>query len=203
MKVGMQKWSARTAIIGVMLGALGGAAEAAVRIEGKVEIGGGAVAGSTVSLWAASADAPARLAQVKTDADGGFVVSVGDAERRVEPLSRRQRRHAGGQQGRRRQQGDRPPGGARERPAAQSRGQRTDHGRVGVHQRPVHQGRVDLRQSARTEDRRRQCAEPRRSRDRRMGQGAARSAQQHAEHDAREPGHARLAHHRVRAGEQR
>ena len=76
MKVGMQKWSARTAMIVVMLGALGGAAEAAVRIEGKVEIGGGAVAGSTVSLWAASADAPARLAQVTTDADGGFVVSV-------------------------------------------------------------------------------------------------------------------------------
>ena len=51
-------------------------AEAAVRIEGKVEIGGGAVAGSTVSLWAASADAPSRLTQVTTDADGGFVVSV-------------------------------------------------------------------------------------------------------------------------------
>jgi hypothetical protein len=29
-----------------------------------------------VSLWAASADAPARLAQVQTDADGRFVVSV-------------------------------------------------------------------------------------------------------------------------------
>ena len=51
-------------------------AAAAVRIEGQVQIGGGALAGSTVSLWAASANAPARLAQVQTDADGRFVVSV-------------------------------------------------------------------------------------------------------------------------------
>jgi hypothetical protein len=51
-------------------------AAAAVRIEGQVQIGGGAVAGSTVSLWAASADAPARLAQAQTDALGRFVVSV-------------------------------------------------------------------------------------------------------------------------------
>ena len=64
------------------LGALGflavaaGAAEAAVRIDGQVQIGGGAVTGSTVSLWAASADVPTRLAQVQTDADGRFAVSV-------------------------------------------------------------------------------------------------------------------------------
>jgi hypothetical protein len=51
-------------------------AQAATRIEGQVQIGGGALAGSTVSLWAASADAPARLAQVQSDADGRFVVSV-------------------------------------------------------------------------------------------------------------------------------
>ena len=52
------------------------AANAAIRIEGLVQIGGGAVAGSTVSLWAASADAPARLAQVTADDEGRFVVSV-------------------------------------------------------------------------------------------------------------------------------
>ncbi len=39
---------------------------------------------------------------------------------------------------------------------------------------------VDFRQSAGTQDRRRECAEPRRSGDRRMGQGASRSDQQHA-----------------------
>jgi hypothetical protein len=53
-----------------------GAADAAVRIEGQVRIGGGPVAGSTVTLWAASVDAPARLAHVQTDADGQFVVSA-------------------------------------------------------------------------------------------------------------------------------
>jgi hypothetical protein len=51
-------------------------AEAALRIQGQVEAGHGAVAGSTVSLWAAGADAPVRLAQTQTDAGGQFVVSV-------------------------------------------------------------------------------------------------------------------------------
>ena len=55
---------------------LAGSAAAAVRIEGQVQAGSGAVSGSTVSLWAASADAPRRLAQAQTDADGRFVVSV-------------------------------------------------------------------------------------------------------------------------------
>jgi hypothetical protein len=59
-----------------LLGWASGPAAAALRIEGHVQVGGGAVAGSTVSLWAASADAPARLAQAQTDADGRFVVSV-------------------------------------------------------------------------------------------------------------------------------
>ena len=59
-----------------LLGWVSGPAAAALRIEGQVQAGGGAVAGSTVSLWAASAGAPARLAQAQTDADGRFVVSV-------------------------------------------------------------------------------------------------------------------------------
>src|SRR5271154_5245525 len=53
-----------------------GQATAAVRIEGQVEAGGGAVAKSTVTLWAASANAPARLAQTETGADGGYIISV-------------------------------------------------------------------------------------------------------------------------------
>ena len=75
----MQKWVGRCALTLAVLGPLGfasGAADAAVRIEGQVQIGGGAVAGSKVSLWAASADAPARLAQVQADADGRFAISV-------------------------------------------------------------------------------------------------------------------------------
>jgi len=59
-----------------LLGWVSSLAEAAMRIEGQVQAGGAAVAGSTVSLWAASADAPARLAQAQTNADGNFVVSV-------------------------------------------------------------------------------------------------------------------------------
>ena len=59
-----------------LLGWASGPAAAAVRIEGRVLAGGGGVAGSAVTLWAASADAPARLAEVSTDADGKFVVSV-------------------------------------------------------------------------------------------------------------------------------
>src|SRR5271169_3637116 len=53
-----------------------GQATAAVRIEGQVEAGGGAVAKSTVTLWAASANAPARLAQTETGADGRYIISV-------------------------------------------------------------------------------------------------------------------------------
>jgi hypothetical protein len=59
-----------------LLGWVASPAEAAVQIEGQVQAGRGAVAGSTVSLWAASASAPARLAQATTGADGSFVVSA-------------------------------------------------------------------------------------------------------------------------------
>ena len=53
-----------------------GPAAAAVRIEGQVQGGGGPIAKSTVTLWAASANAPAQLAQVKTDANGGFEIAA-------------------------------------------------------------------------------------------------------------------------------
>ena len=51
-------------------------AVAAVHIEGQVQGGGGPIANSTVTLWAASANAPSQLAQVKTDANGQFEISV-------------------------------------------------------------------------------------------------------------------------------
>ena len=50
------------------------AANAAVHIEGHVQAGGGAVAGSTVTLWAGSAGDPQELAQAKTDGDGHFEI---------------------------------------------------------------------------------------------------------------------------------
>src|SRR5215813_4621531 len=50
-------------------------ASAAVRIEGQVQAGGGAVANSTVTLWAASAGEPRQLAQTTTNSDGRFELS--------------------------------------------------------------------------------------------------------------------------------
>src|SRR6516165_921895 len=45
---------------------------AAVRIEGQVQAGGGPLAGSTVTLWAASTGEPRQLAQARTNDDGRF-----------------------------------------------------------------------------------------------------------------------------------
>ncbi len=59
----------------VLIGAAVAPAAAAVRIEGRVDAGGGPVASSTVTLWAASAGEPKQLAQAKTADDGSFVVS--------------------------------------------------------------------------------------------------------------------------------
>src|SRR5262249_51008847 len=47
-------------------------ATAAVRIEGQVQAGGGPLANSTVTLWAASAGEPRQLAQARTNNDGRF-----------------------------------------------------------------------------------------------------------------------------------
>src|SRR5215831_159192 len=51
-------------------------AAAAIRIEGQVQGGGGPIANSTVTLWSAGANAPSQLAQVQTDPNGGFEISV-------------------------------------------------------------------------------------------------------------------------------
>jgi hypothetical protein len=45
---------------------------AAVRIEGQVQAGGGPLASSTVTLWAAGAGDPKQLAQTKSGGDGRF-----------------------------------------------------------------------------------------------------------------------------------
>lgn len=50
-------------------------ASAAVRIEGQVQAGGGALAGSTVRLYAAGADAPTRLGEAQTEGNGHLVLS--------------------------------------------------------------------------------------------------------------------------------
>src|SRR5262249_61849547 len=63
---------------------------AAVSIDGRVQAAGGAVAGSTVTLWAASAGEPRQLAQVRTGADRRFslrtnVTPGGDSSLHVVP----------------------------------------------------------------------------------------------------------------------
>ena len=57
-------------------------AMAAVQIEAQVQAGGGPVAKSTVTLWAASAAAPRQLAQAQTGIDGRFVVSIDETPSR-------------------------------------------------------------------------------------------------------------------------
>ena len=55
-----------------LLGSMCGPASAAVHIEGQVQAGGGPVANSIVTLWAASAGDPKQLAQAQTGGDGHF-----------------------------------------------------------------------------------------------------------------------------------
>src|SRR5262249_20672297 len=55
-----------------MLGYACGPTDAAVRIEGQVQAGGGPIANSTVTLWGASAGEPRQLAQTRTNNDGRF-----------------------------------------------------------------------------------------------------------------------------------
>jgi streptogramin lyase len=52
-----------------------GPAVAADSLRGQVLGGGAPIANSTVTLWAASADAPKQLAQARTGADGRFALS--------------------------------------------------------------------------------------------------------------------------------
>jgi hypothetical protein len=67
----------RIAVMLLMVGLLGlvcGPTAAAVQIEGQVQVGGGPLASSTVTLWAASASDPKQLAQTQTGSNGDFVI---------------------------------------------------------------------------------------------------------------------------------
>ena len=66
---------AQIAMVLFTIGLLGYACSpvaAAERIEGRVDLGGGPLSQSTVTLWAASANEPKQLAQTKTSSDGRF-----------------------------------------------------------------------------------------------------------------------------------
>src|SRR6516164_5487129 len=49
-----------------------------VRVEGQVQAGGGPLASSTVTLWAASASEPKQLVQTKSGSDGRFELRTAD-----------------------------------------------------------------------------------------------------------------------------
>jgi hypothetical protein len=55
-----------------LIGYACGTAAAEVRIAGQAQVGGGPLASSTVTLWAASAGEPKQLAQAKSGSDGRF-----------------------------------------------------------------------------------------------------------------------------------
>src|SRR6516225_1781337 len=52
--------------------------QSGVRVEGQVQAGGGPLASSTVTLWAASAGEPKQLAQTKSGSDGRFELRTAD-----------------------------------------------------------------------------------------------------------------------------
>ena len=54
-------------------------AQAAVHIDGRVEIAHAPVAGSRVTLWSASAGAPARIGEAMSGPGGGFAIDAADA----------------------------------------------------------------------------------------------------------------------------
>src|SRR5262249_7676148 len=56
---------------GLLIGP-GGAARAAVRIEGEVQAGGRPLGNSTVTLWAGRSGDPRQRAKAKTASDGSF-----------------------------------------------------------------------------------------------------------------------------------
>jgi hypothetical protein len=65
-------------LTGGMLGWTWSPATAAVLIEGEVQTGGGPLASSTVTLWAAGDGAPKQLAQAKSGSDGRFELRSAD-----------------------------------------------------------------------------------------------------------------------------
>ena len=181
--------NAKALIIAVLLtaGLLGGAcgpAAAAVRIEGQVQGGGGPIANSTVTLWAASANAPSQLAQVKTDANGGFEISVEQSPGNDTILYLVAK---GGEptvnKARRRQSRDRADDGAGQQAPGEGHHQRDDDRGVGVDPRAVPRRHRDQGSRAQPAHRRGQRAQLRRSRNRRLGRRNSGPAQQRPDAD--------------------
>ena len=163
-----------TTLLSVGLFGWASSANAALRIEGQVQVGHGPLAMSTVTLWAANPASPERVGQAVTGADGGFVITaettpvgspiyylvanggmptkgkVGDNNPTIALLS---------------VLGNKPP-------AKVVVNELTTVASAFTAARFIN-GRIDLRESTRPSDRSRKRSEPGGSRDRQMGQGAA------------------------------
>ena len=70
----MKRWT-----VAVLTSLLAVTAAAQTGLAGRVQAGGKAVSGSTVTLYAAGAAAPTRLAEAKTDDKGAFRLSPASA----------------------------------------------------------------------------------------------------------------------------
>lgn len=66
-----------TALVAVGVIALANISTSVAELAGTVQMAGSPVTGSTVTLYAASTDAPTQLAQGKTDDDGAFKLETG------------------------------------------------------------------------------------------------------------------------------
>ena len=194
MMADLRKRSARGALaVGILgfLGGAGGAANAAVRIDGQVQAGGGGVAGSTVTLWAASAGDPRQLAQAKTGDDGSYALNADATPGPGESLYLIAK---GGVASVNKGAGDNPAlaflavlGGT---PPATCHDQRDDDRRIGLDQRAVPRRRGDQGASAEFEHRGRQCAQLCRSPDGRLWRNDCGRTEQHADADPRQLRHA-------------
>jgi len=79
MRKTMETTAVRKLVLGTLLASsvlLAGLASAANPINGQVLGAGAPIAGSTVTLYAASADAPKQIAQTKTDNEGRFEMRI-------------------------------------------------------------------------------------------------------------------------------
>src|SRR5262245_9820315 len=73
-------WIGVIAVVGALSTVPAFLAEAP-KLDGRVLGAGAPIAGSTVTLWAASAAAPKQLGQAQTGADGGFMFDAGTLSR--------------------------------------------------------------------------------------------------------------------------
>jgi hypothetical protein len=67
-----------TALVAAGVISLANISTLAAELAGTVQIAGSPITGSTVTLYAASTDAPTQLAQGKTDYDGAFKLETGE-----------------------------------------------------------------------------------------------------------------------------